>query len=298
MAAGDLSHQVRLTGPQEIADLAAGVEAMRRRILTDVEAERFAQQQLSELNAELTRSNEDLEQFAYTASHDLQEPLRKVASFCLLLEERYQGTLDERADQYIELAVDGATRMQTLVDELLTFSRVGRGAEPFAPVPLQECVDLAGQNLALAVVDAAAEIKVSGPLPTVSGNAQLLTSLFQNLIRNAIRFRSDVPLAIRINAARNEDDWLLAVSDNGIGIDPRFAEKIFVVFQQLNRRDTYAAPASVWRSARGSSSFTVVASGSTSTTIPGPGCALPSRPHWESRLRDGRWPVAPRWPER
>src|SRR6185312_996860 len=133
----------------------------------------------------LSRSNEELEQFAYVASHDLQEPLRKVASFCQLIEQRYGGQLDERGQQYIDFAVDGAKRMQTLINDLLGFSRVGRTTERFEPVPLGACLLVALRNLAALIDDSSATVEVSDSLPEVMGDRGLLTALFQNLIANA-----------------------------------------------------------------------------------------------------------------
>ncbi|MBO0824662.1 MAG: GHKL domain-containing protein, partial [Actinobacteria bacterium] len=211
----------------------------RRTAAGDLERElsavRAANVALQARALELERSNTELEQFAYVASHDLQEPLRKVASFCELLRRRYTGQLDERADQYIEFAVDGARRMQALVDDLLTFSRVGR-LEP-EPV-LVSCASAASQ----AQVNLAAEIRATGAvieldeLPSVRAEFSLLTSVFQNLIGNAIKFRSDQPPVIRLSATRDEHFWLFSAADNGIGIDAVDAERIFVIFQRLHGR--------------------------------------------------------------
>ena len=188
---------------------------------------------------ELERSNSELEQFAYVASHDLQEPLRKVASFCQLLQRRYVGQLDARADQYIEFAVDGARRMQALIADLLDYSRVGR-LEP-EPV-LVSCASA----LSEARVNLAAEIRATGAvietaeLPFVRAEFSLLTSLFQNLIGNAVRFRSARPPVIRITVTEQVDGfWLFSVADNGIGIEAEYAERIFVIFQRLHGRSEY-----------------------------------------------------------
>src|SRR6202012_4835523 len=158
VAGGDLDHQVRVSGPQEIADLASGVEAMRRRILDDVDVARAAQETLIGLNADLARSNEELEQFAYVASHDLQEPLRKVTSFCQLLEQRYGTALDERGTEYIGFAVVGAQRMQVLINDLLTFARVGRLNVTHAAVDLDNTLETALANLSAAIEESEAQI--------------------------------------------------------------------------------------------------------------------------------------------
>jgi light-regulated signal transduction histidine kinase (bacteriophytochrome) len=196
--------------------------------------------QLKAQAEELTRSNRDLEQFAYVASHDLQEPLRKVASFCQLLQRRYSGQLDERADQYIAFAVDGAQRMQRLINDLLAFSRIGRITAGFTDVDLDRVLtEVRSQLEARAGADA--EISWSD-LPTVEGEEPLLTTLFVNLIGNSLKFRrTDVPAVIKITARRDEDEseWVINVRDNGIGIEAEFADKVFVIFQRLHARDAY-----------------------------------------------------------
>jgi light-regulated signal transduction histidine kinase (bacteriophytochrome) len=204
---------------------------MRRRIVAELEALRVAQ-------AELQRSNAELEQFAYVASHDLQEPLRKVASFCQLLQQRYGGQLDERADQYIGFAVDGARRMQDLINDLLAFSRVGRVGRPHAPVDCNALLERARADLATAIEESGAEVE-SGPLPTVEGDASLLRLVFQNLLGNAIKFRGEAAPRVRVDAERDDGQWRFSVGDNGIGIDPEYAERIFVIFQRLHPRSTY-----------------------------------------------------------
>jgi light-regulated signal transduction histidine kinase (bacteriophytochrome) len=188
---------------------------------------------------ELTRSNRDLEQFAYVASHDLQEPLRKVASFCQLLQRRYAGRLDERADQYIGFAVDGAQRMQRLINDLLAFSRIGRLAVGFQDVDLNRVVvDAAAQFDGLRE-ETGAEISFED-LPTVRGEEPLLGALFGNLIGNALKFRhTDRTPIVHIAAKQVGDDYEFSVEDNGIGIEPEFADKVFVIFQRLHAKDAY-----------------------------------------------------------
>jgi len=212
---------------------------MRRRIRAELAAMEDAREQLAAQAEELARSNTDLEQFAYVASHDLQEPLRKVTSFCQLLQRRYQGQLDERADQYIEFAVDGAKRMQALINDLLAFSRVGRTTEAFVEVDCDEALDRALHNLENAIEDAGAEVVRLTPLPMVEGDPSLLAALFQNVLGNAVKFRREVPPRVEIGAGRSDGEWSFRVSDNGIGIDEAYAERVFVIFQRLHAKDLY-----------------------------------------------------------
>jgi light-regulated signal transduction histidine kinase (bacteriophytochrome) len=187
---------------------------------------------------ELTRSNRELEQFAYVASHDLQEPLRKVASFCQALQRRYQGQLDDRADQYIEFAVDGATRMQVLINDLLAFSRVGRSGRDHELAEAGELVAAACAALASAIEETGTTVEVA-KLPVVRGDRTLLVSLFQNLVANAVKFRGADPPVVRIAARRLEAEWEFSCADNGIGIEPEYAERIFVIFQRLHAKEAY-----------------------------------------------------------
>jgi len=239
VAAGAIEHRIAGTGPPDFQELAGDVDTMREQIVHQLQEAEDARAQLADLNDELGRSNVELEQFAYVASHDLQEPLRKVTSFVQLLQQRYQGQLDERADQYIEFAVDGAKRMQVLINDLLAFSRVGRSTGDREEVELGSCLTAALHNLRAVIEETAAVIDV-GVLPTVRGNPTLLVSLWQNLVGNALKFRSDERPEIRIQAVRSEADWLCSVTDNGIGIEPRFSDKIFVLFQRLHSREAYA----------------------------------------------------------
>ncbi|MCP2268529.1 HAMP domain-containing protein [Actinokineospora diospyrosa] len=238
VADGDFQHELRVSGPQEVTELAGDVDSMRKRILDEVAVQRQVNAELDSRTEDLKRSNAELEQFAYVASHDLQEPLRKVASFCQLLERRYKGQLDERADQYIGFAVDGAKRMQVLINDLLAFSRVGRHARDRVPVACGELVGQATANLAEAIADADAVVEV-GELPTVLGEAPLLTAVFQNLIGNAVKFRGEAAPVVRVEAERDGEQWLFSVRDNGIGIEPEFAERVFVIFQRLHGKDAY-----------------------------------------------------------
>jgi light-regulated signal transduction histidine kinase (bacteriophytochrome) len=213
-------------------------ETMRERIVDELTAAREARTLLEQQADELARSNADLEQFAYVASHDLQEPLRKVVSFSQVLERRYGSQLDERADQYIAFIVDGGKRMQQLINDLLAFSRVGRRSAGQEPVDLDDAVAQAQASLSEVVAEAGAEIRV-GDLPTVRGERALLVAVFQNLIANAIKFRGEDPPVVRITARDAGDAWEVSVTDNGIGIEEEFAERIFVIFQRLHSREAY-----------------------------------------------------------
>jgi signal transduction histidine kinase len=248
VVAGDFEHRIAITGPADLRAVATDIEAMRSRLVAAAEAARAAQEfaasQAADLDAqaaELIRSNAELEQFAYVASHDLQEPLRKVASFCQLLEKRYGDQLDERGRQYIDFAVDGAKRLQVLINDLLTFSRVGRGHEVRTEVPLSQPLDSAISALDAMIEDQAAVIDRPDELPPVNGDATLLAMLWQNLDSNGIKFaREGQPPRITITCAEAPDSmWRICVADNGIGVAPEFSDKIFIIFQRLHGRDAY-----------------------------------------------------------
>jgi signal transduction histidine kinase len=240
VADGDFDHEVDPSGPREVHELATDVNRMRGRILRELSAVRSANVALEARALDLERSNTELEQFAYVASHDLQEPLRKVASFCQLLQRRYIGQLDARADQYIEFAVDGAKRMQALIDDLLAFSRVGRIERDAVLVSCGSALSQARVNLVGDIRKSGAVIETT-ELPTVRAEFSLLTSLFQNLLGNAIKFHGDQPPVVRISAVRQDEAfWLFCVADNGIGVEREYADRIFVIFQRLHDRATYA----------------------------------------------------------
>jgi PAS domain S-box-containing protein len=195
-----------------------------------------AQKQMEE---DLRRSNAELEQFAYVASHDLQEPLRAVAGMVQLLQRKYQGQLDERADQYITHAVEAAGRMQALITDLLSYSRVDRYGKPFEKVKTAECLRVALKNLEISIRESEAAITWDD-LPTVMADGPQLAQLFQNLIGNAIKFRGEAQPQIHISARQKGDAWEFSVRDNGIGIEPQYFERIFLVFQRLHTRREYA----------------------------------------------------------
>jgi signal transduction histidine kinase len=246
VASGDLTHPILPLGPGEVRSLAVDVERMRTTLVQQVHAVEAARVEVEEAHArlgeqaeELRRSNRDLEQFAYVASHDLQEPLRKVASFTQLLQKRYGGQLDERADQYITFAVDGAKRMQRLIQDLLGFSRVGRLGRELTDVDLDAALETAISQLEEAIADEGATV-THDELPTVVGEEPLLVQLFQNLVGNGIKFRDpDRPARVHISARQVPGAWELACEDNGIGIDEQFAERVFVIFQRLHAKDVY-----------------------------------------------------------
>jgi signal transduction histidine kinase len=239
VAGGEFGQPLAIAnGPREVAEVGSEIDAMRERIVSELASVEAAHVQLEEQARELRRSNAELEQFAYVASHDLQEPLRKIASFCQALQSRYHGQLDERADQYIDFAVDGAKRMQVLINDLLAFSRVGRGGREDALVELDDVLGAAQVALADTLQGAGAEV-VGGELPRVRGDRTLLISLFQNLISNAVKFRGDRRPRVRVRARREGEQWRLSFADNGIGIEEEYAERIFLIFQRLHSRESY-----------------------------------------------------------
>ncbi len=239
VAGGEFSRPLALAGgPREVTDTGAEIDAMRRRIVEELASVEVARVQLEAQALELTRSNAELEQFAYVASHDLQEPLRKIASFCQALETRYADQLDARGVQYIEFAVDGAKRMQVLINDLLAFSRVGRSGRELEPVALGEVVASAREALAGQLQESGGRVEV-GELPTVHGDRAQLVSLFQNLISNAVKFRGAEAPLVRIAGSRRDGAWELSCADNGIGIEADYVDRVFMIFQRLHSRETY-----------------------------------------------------------
>ncbi|MBY8848720.1 HAMP domain-containing protein [Saccharothrix sp. MB29] len=252
VAQGEFELHIVPHGPADLRAVAEDVEAMRERIVEELAQVRVREELLVEQAAvldaraeELRRSNGELEQFAYVASHDLQEPLRKVASFCQLLEKRYGDRLDERGVQYIGFAVDGAKRMQVLINDLLTYSRVGRVNRGKERIELDRPLDEALRNLGAAIEESGAVVERPADLPAVTGDLTLLVMLWQNLVGNAVKFhRPDQPPLVRVTCepatlVDGSPAWELAVTDNGIGIPAEYAEKVFVIFQRLHARDTY-----------------------------------------------------------
>jgi signal transduction histidine kinase len=239
VAAGDLSRSLDAGGPSDIRQLAADVEVMRARLVDELAAADRARAELLASSSDLRRSNTELERFAYVISHDLQEPLRKVAGFCDLLQSRYAGRLDARADEYIGYAVDGATRMQRMIDDLLTLSRAGRAPAAVAVSDLGALAEAARSRLQQAIADNDADVQI-GALPTVRADPAQVTTVFEQLIDNAIKFRSAEPPVVRIGAERRGDEWLISCTDNGIGVPAAQAERVFGVFEQLGPRGARA----------------------------------------------------------
>jgi PAS domain S-box-containing protein len=205
----------------------------------DITALKDAEEKLLEERNLLARSNAELEQFAYVASHDLQEPLRAVASCVQLLQKRYEDKLDARANEFISHAVDGTKRMQALISDLLAYSRVGTRGHAFETVNLEEILSDALANLTVAIQENGAVI-TRDPLPTLLGDDTQLGQLFQNLIGNAVKFRAEGrPPQIRVTARREGAEWIFGVADNGIGIEPQYFERVFRVFQRLHTRTRY-----------------------------------------------------------
>jgi PAS domain S-box-containing protein len=208
-------------------------------LVRDITARRQAQKQIATYAADLERSNRELEQFAYVVSHDLQEPVRTVKNWLGLLEDRYRGEMDERAERYIDHAVDGARRMQEMIRALLDLSRVGTRGQELAPTDLEVVLGRTLRSLRRVIEDADAQVTCDS-LPTVMADRAQLAQVFQNLVANAIKFRREgVPPRVHVSAKRQGDEWVFSVADNGIGIDPQQTERIFEVFQRLHTDEEY-----------------------------------------------------------
>ena len=207
-------------------------------LIRDISERKKSELLLEKQATELARSNAELEQFAYIASHDLQEPLRMVTSFLELLEERYKNELDSKATSYIHFAVDGAARMRSLIQDLLSYSRIGKKESLFKTFPSQLALEEALKNLQTSITETNTTITFEN-LPVIRGDVSQLTQLFQNLIGNAIKFHSDRPPVVSISAEKNGKEFLFKIKDNGIGIDAEFAERIFLPFQRLHTREQY-----------------------------------------------------------
>jgi PAS domain S-box-containing protein len=206
--------------------------------IVDITERKHAEAELRRTAEELTRSNKELAQFAYVASHDLQEPLRAVAGCVELLRHRYQGQLDATADELVTHAVDGAKRMQTLINDLLAYSRLETRGSTFADVDCNEALGIALANLEVAIREAGAVV-TNDPLPTVVGDRTQLAQLLQNLVGNALKFRSDRPPKVHVGAEARDGEWVFRVTDNGIGIEPQYFERIFEIFQRLHTQRRY-----------------------------------------------------------
>lgn len=207
-------------------------------IVRDITERKQAEQEREQVLADLKRSNEDLKQFAYVASHDLQEPLRMVSSYTQLLSERYENQLDEKANKFIGYAVDGAVRMQALIQDLLAFSRVDTRGADLKSVDAHGALGKAIANLR-AVIEENDALVTTDDLPSVDADESQLVQVFQNLISNGIKFRKTTPPRIRISASLKDRYWQFSVKDNGIGIDPKYKNKIFIIFQRLHTRSEY-----------------------------------------------------------
>ena len=237
-AINKLVWMVGLIGLLVVAPLTGFGVFASRKLVRERQDLLLARQKLENSLAELARSNSDLQQFAYVASHDLQEPLRMVASYTQLLGKRYKGKLDKDADEFIAFAVNGANRMQALIQDLLAFSRVDTQGQHFEPTSVEMLLGYALDNLKGGIEESGAVV-THDPLPTVMADERQVLHLLQNLLSNAIKFRKQDPPLVHISAEKRGREWLFSVRDNGIGIDPQYAERIFVIFQRLHTNAEY-----------------------------------------------------------
>jgi signal transduction histidine kinase len=238
IAQGDFSQRITVSRRDEIGVLAQSFNVMAEALNERETRRRQAEEALAKKAEELTRSNTELQHFAFIASHDLQEPLRTLASYVQLLAHRYKGKLDSDADEFIAFAVEGATRMQDLINALLAYSRIETKGKDLEPTPCDRVLETALKDLQLVIENSRAIVN-HDLLPTVMADATQLRQLFQNLIGNAVKFRGNKPPVIHVSAERNGKAWVFSVRDNGIGIDPQFFERIFVIFQRLHSKQDY-----------------------------------------------------------
>ena len=232
-----IGHRIMLLNARQIEREGDNLILVAIEDVTETVEARREQEALVE---KLEESNRELERFAYVASHDLQEPLRMISSYTELLAERYQDELDERADRYIEYAADGARRMQAMIEGLLQYSRAARLEENMEAVDLSRLLERIQRDVSRALEDAGGSMAVEDELPTVTGEPNRLGQVFRNLVSNAIKFRGEAPPEIRITAERVDDEWRIGVHDNGIGIDPDYADDAFIIFKRLHPRSEYA----------------------------------------------------------
>ncbi|MFC4427861.1 sensor histidine kinase [Deinococcus navajonensis] len=293
ITAGQYERRLPRSGVYELDELGQQFHKMARAVRERELALERSAQTLQATNEQLSRSNRELEQFAYVASHDLQEPLRTISSYTELLARRYRGQLDPRADQYITFTIEATGRMKTLIQDLLAFSRVRQGNRTFGPVDTGQLVTEVIKDLQAQIAECGAQVQVAGPLPEVHGNPELLRHIFQNLIGNAVKFRApDRPSQVIVTATRSQAPaaWTFHVQDNGIGIEPQYFERIFGVFQRLHGLGQYSGSGiglAVTRSAaeqHGGELWLDSEPGQGSTfhfrvpDPPSPGCPAPSAP--------------------
>jgi len=223
---------------EELRTTSEELQATNEELHREVAERKRAEEELGQTLAALEHSNTELQNFAYVASHDLQEPLRMVSSFTQLLAKRYQGKLDKDADEFISYAVDGANRMQRLINDLLDYSRVTTRGRPFAPTDTEAIFGQVVAKLKLTIEESEAAV-THDPLPPVIADDMQLVQLFQNLIGNAVKFRGQEPPQVHISARQEGKEWVFSVRDNGIGIEPQYFERIFIIFQRLHSREDY-----------------------------------------------------------
>lgn len=211
---------------------------LNKRLETELDRRQAAEIKLRSIVGELEHSNKELEQFAYVASHDLQEPLRMISNFTQLLGKKYKDKLDDNANEYIEFIVDGSKRMQKLISGLLSYARISSHNAPFVPTDLNNIIQDVLRDLQLVIAESGTDVTCA-KLPTINADPVQIKQIFQNLISNAIKFKNHIKPQVQINAELNAGKWIFSVKDNGIGISPEYFERIFVIFQRLHERKSY-----------------------------------------------------------